>query len=742
MAKTSDKTNSARQIELVMRKLGGVSTIPSIAAGVLNHLERSPVDMEAIAEIIESDAALSLSILSLARERGLDISAGSVRDVLEQLDEAVVRDAVLSVKVFQAFDVNYDPDSSRVLPRRELVLHCLGVGCCGKLIAERLGRGDSELVYIAGLLHDVGKLALDEAMPKSYERIVSQARFEGVSIRQAENANLGIDHTIIGKRLAEKWGLGAEVREAIWLHHSAIEEQGGGISAGPTSLIIRLSDLLVRRMGIGCSGSYDKVDLSDKLLASVGISADDVSEIEGQVRAEVDKRKELLGLEKKGASSRYCEAVGEIASQLSSDNNRLSAENTRLNLENVQSGFAADLLGALRSDMQVDEVGGDLARRWQRFYQTGVVCVFYSSLVTAGGAEAVVLDEKGSVRTVVFEAGEDENLLAAGMVKDFCVLDAVGNVDIVIERAGLDIDSGCAKVVPLVFGGRGVCGLIFEDRIGGGSVEAESAYKMGAQIGGAVMALAMSVNRERRLSERLAGVLDRSRDSQQEVVDARAIQGLAEFAAGAGHELNNPLAVICGRAELLSDVESDDQKKKMLDQISERAQEIAGIVKDLMKFARPEEPKFESVELGGFIDECLRQVSEEKGISDLEVLLEGFDEGCNVLVDADQMRVAVCNIINNSLESYNGGNGPIWISVQREGSLGAVRIDIADKGVGMDEQGLSLATKPFYSLKKAGRQRGMGLSHAQRLINLNHGRLDIQSDRGAGTVVSIILQIA
>ena len=102
---------------------------------------------------------------------------------------------------------------------------------------------------------------------------------------------------------------------------------------------------------------------------------------------------------------------------------------------------------------------------------------------------------------------------------------------------------------------------------------------------------------------------------------------------------------------------------------------------------------------------------------------------------------AISNIIVNSLDAYAESSGPIFISGRANHSLGWLELVIADNGCGMEKETLQNATRPFYSAKKAGRKRGMGLSHSKRLIELNAGTLSIHSQPGSGTKVSIRLPL-
>ena len=111
-------------------------------------------------------------------------------------------------------------------------------------------------------------------------------------------------------------------------------------------------------------------------------------------------------------------------------------------------------------------------------------------------------------------------------------------------------------------------------------------------------------------------------------------------------------------------------------------------------------------------------------------------------VDAKQVAESLAQIVYNSLESYESGNGPVLIigsaqSAQKEQNF--VEISIKDQGCGMNEETLQKAAEPFFSDKPAGRQRGMGLSTAASFIRNNGGTLKIESQLDKGTMVTINL---
>jgi signal transduction histidine kinase len=227
------------------------------------------------------------------------------------------------------------------------------------------------------------------------------------------------------------------------------------------------------------------------------------------------------------------------------------------------------------------------------------------------------------------------------------------------------------------------------------------------------------------------------RKTRTELAKTQSLAGLAEMAAGAAHELNNPLAVILGRTQLLLASESDETKKQMLLQIQGRTAEISEIITDLMAFARPKQPEKRSITLAELLQKAADQAEKISGLNSLESELSGDGLIDTVYVDIDQIVQSFSYIITNALQSYKGDNGPIWVECRS--AKETVSVSVRDQGCGMDPDTLAKATDPFFSYRPAGRRRGMGLANAQRLLKLNGGSLRLDSQPDKGTTITVTL---
>jgi putative nucleotidyltransferase with HDIG domain len=768
-----------RRVELAVGQCEELSILPAVAASFLGGLGRMELTPSSLAELIESDPALTVLILRLCQNKKIIIKEPDywILQVLESLALREIRDAVLSAKIFGGLS----EDASTNF-RKELTLHSLAVACCAEKLAQLASPSlDGETAHLAGLLHDTGKFLLDEVMPKSFDTLLEQARSRKTSFAEVERENLGLDHTILGKRFAQRMQLPAGIILGIWLHHS----QAGAISESMPQAriagVVELADCIVRRAGIGESGSYDEPVIAEDLEASLGLVDEQIRKVEQQLPDIVRQKSEVAGLTLLKPAWAYCDALRATTSQLAGENAKLFDESSRLQRSSAHFDFIRELLPKINPNLPAISLAEEFAACWQRFYQTGPVCVYLTGEVESKIAEAAVIEDQTKTKTVVLEVPDDADLIPQPMREKFVVLDANDGVNWLIEQIDVDFDITKTKIAPLQANGGTVGIIVFEMRHPAQG-DISGRFEGAARFGGTVLDMLKSIESQQLYAERFVQLLA-ARPSFAEATEGRgrkaedgesgspaanppttAFEGrqvsrhsgtgktdaeaLAEIAAGAAHEMNNPLSVIRGRAQLLAKTETDQDKKRILEQIQQNAGELAAIIDDLMSYANPEKPRPTDTAAKQIIDEAADLTIMKKKIDRLDAEIDIPANIPNVFVDSAQIASAISNIICNGLESYETGTpdydirgraGPIAIRALADKNSGKVNIEVADSGRGMDEQTLANATKPFFSAKPAGRKRGMGLAHAQRLIEINKGTLEITSQPGKGTTVTIVL---
>ncbi|MBU4398588.1 MAG: hypothetical protein KKE86_04550 [Planctomycetes bacterium] len=251
----------------------------------------------------------------------------------------------------------------------------------------------------------------------------------------------------------------------------------------------------------------------------------------------------------------------------------------------------------------------------------------------------------------------------------------------------------------------------------------------------------------------------------QQALDAEKLEAMAEFAAGAGHEINNPLTVISGRAQLLLREETDPERRHALALISAQAMRVHEMIADMMLFARPPRPELQPVDVVELVDEMIvelshrcerqettiRRTAAKKGTGPIcrngpegaehKLDLSPFSPPVFVEADPVQIGVALRAICRNSLEALQSG-GCIEIRIAHEGrqdSTGEVLIFIRDDGPGIKPEERRHLFDPFYSARQAGRGLGLGLSKAWRIIANHGGRIEVDSQPGRGATFTVKL---
>ncbi|MHC4104519.1 MAG: HDOD domain-containing protein [Planctomycetota bacterium] len=745
MPDESTNTRVALETALTISRLDSLSTLPCIAAKFFPRLLQGRFSPSSLADIIESDPALAARILSLIEQRGAGQPDGrfSLRHGLDKLPAHDVRDAILSVKVSQAFDLDDGIDKDRATVKKDLLLHSLAVGCCAKDIAKTaIPQMDSELAYLAGLLHDIGKLALEETMPKSFAGMIEEAKSTKRSLRVIEQKHLGTDHTIIGKHLGQQWRLPNLIVLAIWLHHSQTVTIAEDMPEARIATVVQLADSIAHLSGIGSAGSFNWPQPIETISQWLAISPEQLQQISSKLPETIRQKSNILGLYLPKAGANYCKIVHGGAAQLARQHTELSSQNQLLQSDSIHLDFMKDFLAGINSMSTAIDIAENFATRWQKFYQTGMVCLYLAPRHHSETLEAVVVEELSQSRMVCLNTPAKTSVIPKTIANNFAILDAYDYIDWLFEQLDVEFDANRTKLMPLLSGGKAIGVIAFELNYPDDADLFEEKFKTSASIGGSALGMALAQQKQQRFAERFALLISKPMDIQTQTAPAEnSLNALAEMAAGAAHELNNPLAVISGRAQLLAEAETDQEKKRILEQIYENSREAAAIIENLMGFAEPPKPRAARTDVKQMLNEAIELVKQKTNAANIDVQIAVAEDIESVFVDSAQVVSAIANVISNAAESYGEKSGPIKIGAEAAESGDSIKLQINDVGCGMDAETVQKAAQPFFSAKAAGRKRGMGLAYAVRFIQLNNGSLNITSKPSSGTTVTIGLPV-
>jgi signal transduction histidine kinase len=223
-------------------------------------------------------------------------------------------------------------------------------------------------------------------------------------------------------------------------------------------------------------------------------------------------------------------------------------------------------------------------------------------------------------------------------------------------------------------------------------------------------------------------------------VECEKLEALVEFAAGAGHEINNPLTVISGRAQLLLRDETEPERRHALALIVAQAMRIHEMIADLMLFARPPRPEIQPVELVQLLDDLAADLHPFCDRQETEIRRLGAPGPIVLAADPVQICVAFRAICRNALEAIGSG-GRIEIEVI-DGQPGReIWVCVRDNGPGMGPEERRRIFDPFYSARQAGRGLGIGLCKAWRIVQNHGGRIEVESQPRRGTAVTVVLPL-
>jgi len=726
-----------KRVDLILQQLEQLPTLPAIAIKVLEVTASEDSSAVDVVRLLESDQSLASRILQVLRRADLGVrgEVSGIERAVSLLGFEAVRGAVLSISVFQTFPSRNEGSQ---FSREEFWKHSVAVACCAELLALTLRDTiDAHDAFICGLLHDLGKVALDAILPKSFSRVVEAADLLRGNIADLERDIIGLDHMVVGKRLAERWQLPVNVRDCAWLHGQAPEALPATVRNPRLVNLITLADLLVREQHLGYSGNYSFSLSSKALAAAIGLTEEAIKDAMAGLVDQVEPRALALGLDHASSSELYVQAISQANKELSRVSTQLATKNKKLSIRakffDALAGFHAEL----RPDAPISTVLHAIG-------QTAVGVLDVSSAAAfslppgTDFAEVLLFDGAGELfETSLVDCPIRPNKPPAG---DGPVLAAGEDMEWLLSAISPRLAQDNRYWIILEADGICVGGVVW------GAFTGE-AHRLSAQVQelcaisngwGLALRTAQIRDEAHKLAEQLAESNRQLQSAQSEILRGRTLITVGEMAAGAAHEMNNPLAVISGRSQLLSSQVSDPKHQAIARLIYEQSHRLSQIISELMDFAQPGVSKPERVEVAGLLERALYDAKTVDETADRKIELTLGDVP-DVTVDPKQVGAALAEIISNALQATDDRTGLIEIHGAFDAHSNRVVLTVSDNGPGMDDFTLNRAFDPFFSSKPAGRRRGMGLAKTLRWIESSGGSIRLESRQKQGTRAIVLL---
>jgi signal transduction histidine kinase len=230
------------------------------------------------------------------------------------------------------------------------------------------------------------------------------------------------------------------------------------------------------------------------------------------------------------------------------------------------------------------------------------------------------------------------------------------------------------------------------------------------------------------------------KDLEQKFYESQKLAAVGQLSAGIAHEVRNPLSSIKMSLQILEkrmNPQGNDMKRFRIAQ--REVEHLEKLVSDILVFARPTEPEMTPGDINQFLKYSLNLA--EKEIAEKHIRIENrFDDKIPLLpFDSAMLKQAFLNLYLNAIDAMEA-KGVLSISSRLlDGDEKSVSVEISDNGAGIEENVLPHIFNPFFTTKKYG--TGLGLSQVKKIVDLHSGTIEITSERGAGTKVTITLPV-
>jgi two-component system NtrC family sensor kinase len=225
--------------------------------------------------------------------------------------------------------------------------------------------------------------------------------------------------------------------------------------------------------------------------------------------------------------------------------------------------------------------------------------------------------------------------------------------------------------------------------------------------------------------------------AQKDLAKAERLAGLGLLSAGIAHEINNPLAIIRGNAELLQDMfATDAEGQEEADEIIQETGRIERIVANLRVFSRSGLKRVSTFSLGRLLDEILDQVGHQIPLERYRLVRSYWGNDAELEGDQDQLRQVFTNLILNGLQAMPEG-GELLVDTELEAA--SVQIRVQDHGCGIRDEDLYKLFTPFFSTKSRG--TGLGLAVSYGIVSDHGGEIQVDSHEGEGATFTVLLPL-
>jgi putative nucleotidyltransferase with HDIG domain len=244
-----------KTLEGVVKQINDLPTLPEVVLKTTEVVNNPLSSAKDLGNLISRDQVQTARLLKLVNSAyyGFPREITKVTTAIVILGFNSIKQLLLSTAVFDMFG----KDRNANINRTKLMHHTIGTAIAARSIGKQLGYPELEELFVAGLLHDIGKVVMDRYFHQEYLTILKKTSEQEITFLDAERQLLDIDHAMLGRLLAKHWNLPIKLETIIAHHHHPIESGLFGLETA----IVHLADILARAKQIGSGGDHVMPDL-------------------------------------------------------------------------------------------------------------------------------------------------------------------------------------------------------------------------------------------------------------------------------------------------------------------------------------------------------------------------------------------------------------------------------------------------------------------------------------------------
>lgn len=266
----------------LLMKVGGLPSLPHITTRILELTDDPDSNPNQICDIICQDQVLASKVLKVVNSAyyGLPRRIATMSEAITILGLQALRTLVVGTSVYKTLG---SLQVHRTVRPDQVWQHALACAVSSKIIALELGILQKEHAFMAGLLHDIGKLILASFSCIEYAKALELQQIRGCSLMDAERQILNTTHAEVGKMAAEKWYLPPVLVEPIGYHHNPLTQ----VPNSELVMVVHLADIMAMMAGYSTAGNTDyTIDL--EILKTAGFTYDQLYRLSGEIRGTIN----------------------------------------------------------------------------------------------------------------------------------------------------------------------------------------------------------------------------------------------------------------------------------------------------------------------------------------------------------------------------------------------------------------------------------------------------------------------